>query len=319
MASAKIPSVVLAEADERIIQAAEVLANERIAAPVLIGDADEIHAIAASNEVSLEGIDVVEPVRHPQFQQFAAAAAYLRRPLDEAAAHAALAKPLNYGAMMVRLGHADAMIAGAAVPTALVIKAGLQIIGVLEGIVTASSFFLMRFSESSERPERKFIFADSAVNIAPNAQQLADIAITSADSAANVLEETPRVAMLSFSTKGSAQHDRVTLVTEALNLVKQSRPDLIIDGEFQFDAAYSARVAKLKLKEDNPVAGKANVFIFPDLNSGNIGYKITQYLGGAQAVGPILQGFAKPISDLSRGATVNDIIETTSLLLKISN
>jgi phosphate acetyltransferase len=165
------------------------------------------------------------------------------------------------------------------------------------------------------RENQPLIFADCAVNIAPTAEQLADIALASAASAAKLLGEAPRVAMLSFSTHGSAAHERIDLVTRALEIVRERSPDAPIDGEFQADAALMPQVAAKKLKRSSDVAGNANVLVFPDLNSGNIGYKLTQYLAGARAIGPFLQGFAKPISDLSRGASVDDIIATTAVCL----
>ena len=224
-------------------------------------------------------------------------------------------KPLMYSAMMVRSGDAHAMIAGSSVTTSSVIQAGLMIIGTAENVRTASSYFLMTLPGTDSAESRDIIFADCAVNINPTAEQLADIACSTALNAKLLLNDDPRIAFLSFSSKGSAQHEMVSKVALAVDLTKERIPDMPVDGEFQFDAAFDKRTASLKLKEPGPVAGRANVFIFPDLNAGNIGYKLTQYLAGARAIGPILQGFAKPISDLSRGATVDDIVKATVVLL----
>ena len=309
-------SVVFPEgSDERIIQAARILKDQDIAQPIVLGKPDQVEAAIETAGVTLDGIKTIDPRQSDKLDAYVEKYIEARVDVSAGMARRILMRPLFYAAMMVACDDAEAAIGGVASATATVIQAAVLTVGLAPGVKTPSSYFLMVIPNFLAAEDKPFIYADCAVNVDPTAEQLADIALTSAASAARILDEEPRVALLSFSTKGSASSPSVDKVKEAVEIARSRRPELAIDGEFQADSAIVPGVAAKKVKDDSPVAGKANVIIFPNLDAGNIAYKLTQYMAGAQAIGPFLQGFAKPITDLSRGASVDDIVSTTVLTL----
>ena len=292
--------------DDRILRAAARAAELGIARPLIVGPEGKLPGSPPPGVAmqAMEGGDRLDRLADAYAQ---------RRGLNVKIARRLVSRPLFYGAMLVALGEADGMVAGISHTTASVLQAAGLAIGYAEGVAVPSSSFLMVVRELGGRPDVPLLFADCAVNVEPDAEDLADIAVAAAMTARRLMAVVPRVAMLSFSTRGSAVHPRADLVRRAAELAAQRIGDGFVEGELQLDAAVSPAVAAKKLKEPGEVAGRANVLIFPDLEAGNIAYKAVQYLGGARAVGPILQGFARPVNDLSRGASVEDVVATTAI------
>ena len=307
-------TIILPEShDERVIKAAEILNKREIASIITIGTEDTVWQKAKDSGSDISGIRIIDPVKSDKLSDFTNIFFNLRKKkgISIEEARETMKKDLFFSAMMVREGMANGSVAGSTAATADVLKAGIQCIGMPEGISIVSSFFLMILLE------RAFSFADCAVVPAPDAGQLADIAISTAINHQKLTAEEPYIAMLSFSTKGSAVHESIDKVIQATELVKKKRPELNIDGELQFDTAIIDSIGKRKAPGSS-VAGRANVLIFPDLNAGNIGYKIAQRLGKAEAIGPIVQGLKRPFFDLSRGCSVNDIVNTAAIAALMS-
>ena len=300
--------------EERTVQAAAQIVAEGIADVTLLGNPAEIQAQADRLHVDLSGVNILNHLESGDMARYVDMFYEMRKAkgVTPEKAAATMKSPLFFAAMMIKDGKADGMVAGALCTTGDTLRPGLQIIKTAPGISCVSGCFIMEVPNKAYGDNGLFVFADCAVNPNPTAEQLATIAISTADTAKNLCGMDPRVAMLSFSTKGSAKHELVDKVTTATELVHQQAPELNVDGELQADAALVEKVGQLK-SPGSPVAGKANVLVFPDLQAGNIGYKLVQRLAGAEAIGPICQGFRYPINDLSRGCSVADIVSVVAI------
>ncbi|MDE7292654.1 MAG: phosphate acetyltransferase [Treponemataceae bacterium] len=321
--------IVLCEGeDKRVVEAAAKIVREGIAKIILIGNAEECKRVAP--EVDTSGIELVDPATSTNIDKYAEILFKAREgkinkktgapeyaTVEDAKAYL-LKDRTMFGALILKAGDADGFVSGACHSTANTLRPGLQVIKTAAGIKTVSSSFIMVAPQGGNKyiPEGVALLADCAINIEPSAEELSDIAIATADTAKKIAGIEPRVALLSFSTKGSGNDDKffksVPKVQEAVRLAKEKAPDLALDGEFQFDAAIAPEVGALKAP-GSEVAGHANVFVFPNINAGNIGYKIAQRMGGWMAIGPVCQGFAKPLNDLSRGCNVDDIVATVAV------
>ncbi|TPJ33475.1 phosphate acetyltransferase [Mesorhizobium sp. B2-6-5] len=301
--------IVLAEGkDLRIVDGAIRATAVGIARITLLGNADRIRSTLIARKADPDEFSIEDPLVSPRMQSYAAAYFELRKHkgIDEAGAVRAVCDPLGFAAMMVREGDADGTIGGAVASTADTVRAALQIIGRAQDSRIVSSFFLMMLCEPHHAKNGAFVFADCGLVVEPDAEELADIAVSSASSFHALTGRAPKVAMLSFSTNGSAAHERVSKVVKAAELAKAADPSLLVDGELQFDAAFVEAVSAAKAP-NSTIKGAADVLVFPNLEAANIGYKIAQRIGGAKAIGPIIQGLAKPANDLSRGCSADDV------------
>jgi len=313
-----IKTIVLPEPEDvRVLKATELINNKGFAKVVLIGNENEITKLAYDNNINLGDAQIIDPLKTPKLDEYSNELYELRKNkgMNIENAKKILSENSRYFAtMMVKVGDADGLVSGASHSTADTLRPVLQIIKGAPGVTTVSAFFIMVLKDKEFGEDGVMIFSDCGMNSNPNSEELSEIAISSAESFKELINPKgeAKVAMLSYSTMGSAHSDLVTKVVQATNLAKEKRPDILLDGEMQLDAAIIPEVAKDKAP-DSKVAGQANVLIFPDLNAGNIGYKLTQRLGHAEAYGPLCQGLDKPANDLSRGCSAEDIVGVVAI------
>ncbi|MCK9331390.1 MAG: phosphate acetyltransferase [Candidatus Cloacimonetes bacterium] len=313
-------TVVLPESDDvRMLKAAEIIIKENLSKVILVGNAEKVKSFAQAENVSLSGIEIIEPDAYEKISDFENFFYEKRKAKGVTLEQAkeTVRNPLFFGALLVQFKIVNGMVAGAANTTGDVLRAALQVIGVKKGLKTVSSSFIMVAPNFLGQGDKVFLFGDCAVVPNPDANQLADIAISTAETRKALIGDEAKVALLSFSTKGSAKHELVDKVLEAKSIIESRNVDFEFDGELQLDAAVVEKVGKSKAP-GSKVAGNANVLIFPDLQAGNIGYKLVQRFAGAEAIGPVIQGLAAPVCDLSRGCSVEDIVNTTALVLLLS-
>lgn len=319
-ASALNGTVVLPESDDiRMLKAAELITKENFAKVVLIGVPETIYNFAKTENVCLNGVEIINPETYDKIAEFENFFFEKRKSkgISFEDAKKNVRNPLFFGALLVQFKYVNGMVAGAANTTGDVLRAALQVIGVKKGLKTVSSSFIMVAPNFLGQGDKVFLFGDCAVVPDPTADQLADIAISTAQTRRALIGDEPKVALLSFSTKGSAKHDLVDKVLDAKKIIEERVVDFEFDGELQLDAAVVEKVGKSKAP-NSKVAGNANVLIFPDLQAGNIGYKLVQRFANAEAIGPVIQGLAAPVCDLSRGCSVEDIVNTSALVLLLS-